>query len=216
MGTGNTNIALNWKDLALLAQSGRWLRISTADDHHRPPGHPCRSSTRWGAPPRAQMTAQMHERLIIDGRTTSMAFCPTIPVGDGRVEELQVRDIVLQKDERLIFSTGCWRRYLGTWEIKDGLLFLNELKGRYRIRDSKPLHADWFTGVLRIPIGKLLHPVNMGFASVYEKELHIKIECGRVAASREIDNTEIPFDRDVLARENLPGHENRFRGDSDF
>ena len=139
-----------------------------------------------------------------------------LPMGDDRIEEVDVSTTVLQENERIIFSTACWRRYLGTWEIRDGQLFLNELKGRYRIRDGKPLQADWFTGVLRIPKGKLLHLVNMGFASVYERELHIKVENGRVVASREIDNTGTPFDLGKLAHANLPGGENRFPGDTDL
>ena len=171
---------------------------------------------RQGRMPAVAMTAQLHERLILDSCETSIAFCPTIPVGDDRIEEVDVSTTVLQKNERIIFSTACWRRYLGTWEIRDGQLFLNELKGRYRIRDGKPLQADWFTGVLRIPKGKLLHLVNMGFASVYERELHIKVENGRVVASREIDNTGTPFDLGKLAHANLPGGENRFPGDTDL
>ncbi len=34
------------------------------------------------------MTAQVHEKLILDGEEISMDFCPTLPENDSRVIEL--------------------------------------------------------------------------------------------------------------------------------
>ena len=53
----------------------------------------------------------------------------------------------------------------------------------------------------------------MGFATVYEKELHIKIEKGKVTKIHENDNTNKEVDRYRLAMDNLPGDENKFDGD---
>ncbi len=92
-------------------------------------------------------------------------------------------------------------------------LVLKEIIGRYNKIDKEPLFAEWFTGVIRIPKGKFLKGVNMGFGSIYEKETHIKIERGKVIKQKEISNTGKDFDRHELANKNLPGGENRFDGD---
>src|SRR5215472_13884933 len=109
------------------------------------------------------MTAQVHEILIIDGEKTSMAFCPKIPEGHPRIVRLngdeidQLRqNIGAEEEEELLrwqslFSTACWRNYLGTWEIKDGRFYLVKLRGMYRLEGNEPVFADWFTGALRIP-----------------------------------------------------------------
>jgi hypothetical protein len=155
------------------------------------------------------MTAQIHETLILNGEKTSMAFCPPLP-RDHRVVELKENEI---DSDSLVFLTACWRRYIGTWEIKDNKLYLNKLFGALKLQSLDPVHADWFTGVLRIPQGERLHYVHMGFGSVFEKELHIKIEKGIVIKSVTIDNRDKEFSNDEIGWKNLPGYENDFNGD---
>ena len=160
------------------------------------------------------MTAQACENLIIDGEETSMAFCPPVPFDDPRIVEVDEDDV--KENDSFVFSTACWRGYIGTWEIKDGRFFLNGLRGRFKLTVDEPIFADWFTGVLRIPRGERLQYVHMGFGSVYEEELHIKIEEGRVITSRVIDNRGKKIDASSLSTQNLPGGENRFPGDDDL
>lgn len=160
------------------------------------------------------MTAQIHENLILDGEETSIAFCPPLPLGHPRL--IEADDAEAARDDPFVFSTACWRRYVGTWEIKEGRFFLVSVRGKYRLLGPDPLFADWFTGVLRIPKGKMLHYVHMGFASVYEQEVHIKIENGVVVASRVIDNRGKQVDTWDLAWKNLPGGEGRFPWDGEL
>ncbi|MGD0025696.1 MAG: hypothetical protein ABSC37_13925 [Xanthobacteraceae bacterium] len=179
------------------------------------------------------MTAQIHERLILDGEELSMAYCPELPEHHARLRELskQEMDARLKQSWKdmeaagrkgelpslaFVHSTGCWRRYLGAWEVRDGQFFLIAIEGRYELLGDGPLLADWFTGVLRVPEGKILTYVHMGFGSVYEKELHIHIERGVVTGRRIYDNRGKTFDEWKLGLDNLPGGENRFRGDRDF
>lgn len=163
------------------------------------------------------MTAQMHENLVLNGEETSMAFCPPLSENNDLIIQLNNEEaehsIKDHKFGKMIFSTACWRGYLGTWEIKENRFYLKDIIGRYKINAPGPVLADWFTGVLRIPRGKMLQGIHMGFASVYEKELHIKIDKGIVVKEVEIDNKNNDIDRDQLALGSLPGDENKFEGD---
>jgi hypothetical protein len=162
------------------------------------------------------MTAQVHEGLIFDGEEMSMAFCPPLPEKHPRIIPVDPDDPKRAESDFILFSTACWRRYQGTWEIKDGRFYLVALRGRFRLAPGGPLLADWFTGVIRIPRGELLQYVHMGFGSVYEEEVHVKIERGVVVASRTIDNRGKEHDRWRLGWENLPGGENSFPGDDEL
>ena len=148
------------------------------------------------------MTAQVHERLIIEGKETSMAFCPPIPDHPR-----------IKTQETTVMSTACWRGYVGTWELKDSKLYLKSIKGRYKLEGDDLLFADWVSCVLRIPDGEMLHYVHMGFGSVFEFENHIKIEDGIVVQERRIDNRGKDVNRWDLGWSNLPGNENSFDGD---
>jgi len=162
------------------------------------------------------MTAQIHESLIYDGDNTSMAFCPPLPENNPRVIELSYEEIQDGDAGGIIFSTACWREYVGTWEIKDGRFYLVGLEGRYRLNGDEPLFADWFTGVLRIPRGEMIVYVHMGYGSVFEEEVHVKIEQGVVTQTRVVDNRGKKHDERQLGSENLPGRENRFPGDDEI
>jgi hypothetical protein len=164
----------------------------------------------------AKMTAQVHERLILEGEETSMAFCPPLPENHARIRELDSAELERASLPGILTSTACWRGYVGTWEIKGGWFYLVDIVGRYRLDGSGPILADWFTGVIRIPRGERLHYVHMGFGSVYEEELHVKIEKGEVVRSRVFDNGNREVDVSDLTWRNLPGFENRFEGDDEM
>lgn len=168
------------------------------------------------------MTAQVHENLILNGKMTSMNFCPPILNSPEIITELSqdefYKGIEEGKIDDITSSTACWRGYIGTWEIKDGKFFLNDVTGCIRLAKKEPIWATWFTGVLRIPQVEELHYVHMGFGSLYEKELHIKIEEGVVKKQRTISNIEkvkklTPEDIHMEGFNNLPGMENHFDGD---
>ncbi len=162
------------------------------------------------------MTAQIHETLIYDGNETSMAFCPPLPEDNPRIKRLTDEEIKANDVDSIIFSTACWREYVGTWEIKEGRFYLVRLEGRYRLNGSEPLFADWFTGVLRIPRGEMIRYVHMGYGSVFEEEAHVKVEQGIVTKTKLVDNRGKRHDERRLAWDNLPGHENRFPGDDEM
>ena len=148
------------------------------------------------------MTAQIHEILILNGEKTSMAATPHFPEDHPRIHAGMPED--MSKVSGGVFSTACWRQYLGTWEIKDGVLYLNHIEGRFQLLGNEPLLADWVTGVLRIPRGEVLHYVHMGFGSVYEEDLLIELKNGRVISERMIDNRGRPFNEWEATMRNMP------------
>ena len=102
-------------------------------------------------------------------------------------------------------STANWRGYVATWEIIDNTLYLTnidsyicprlegecqratlELSFGEKCIDSK-VKADWFTGNLPIPDGKILKQKNV-IGIAYEREIVIKIESGNLITTTTIDN----------------------------
>lgn len=123
------------------------------------------------------MTAQAHEILILDGEDTSMMTCPRLPKNHPRL----IREFNHGWARRNVTrSTACWRKYIGTWEIRNDTFFLRSVIGAYLLRGDEPLKADWYSGTLRVPRGERIQYVHMGFGSVYEEELYIRIRRGRV------------------------------------
>jgi hypothetical protein len=162
-------------------------------------------------PGAATMTAQVHERLILDGQQTSMAFVPWLPSPHPRI----VSRSEPAGDERVIYTTACWRRYIGTWELRNARFYLLALVGRFELVGTEPLWADWFSGVLRVPRGRELHYVHMGFGTIFEEELHIRINDGVETDRRRWDNRGREFNVSKLGLRNLPGDENEFPHDFD-
>lgn len=132
------------------------------------------------------MTDQVKEKLMYEGVEFSMEQCPSFPENDPRIKQLNHHEI--NDPEGFIFSTACWRRYISTWEIKDNKFYLVDIIGIYKLIDDLPILADWFSGVIKVPGGDLLSlNVQMGFKLEYEKELHLKIDRGKVVESKIID-----------------------------
>lgn len=145
------------------------------------------------------MTAQVHEKIIINGTKATMITCPQIP-SDNEFIETVSRDVLSEKIQageinEPVLSTACWRNYIGTWEIREGKFYLIDIIGTYRISSGQPVHADWYTGTIRIPQGRMISYVHIGFESQYEKELLIEIENGIVKGERIYDRMEGPPDK---------------------
>ncbi len=134
------------------------------------------------------MTAQIHELLIFNGEETSMACCPDLPDKHPRIYAPSSNEIEAEGGTYVFMDTSCWRNYQGTWEINNGRFYLVSLSGNLRMRGNEPIFADWFSGDLCIPKGKMLRYIHMGFDSTFEQEVHVKIEKGIVVTSHVIDN----------------------------
>jgi len=130
------------------------------------------------------MTAQIAERLLYQGQTWSMCANP-------------LNDYFAYGGVSPGFQWDCtalWRGYVGLWEIQNDRLYLLELNGALQDGSAASLasvfpdypervFAHWYSGTLRIPQGKLLKYVHMGYGSTYERDLLLEIERGVVVAT---------------------------------
>lgn len=91
--------------------------------------------------------------------------------------------------------TALWRGYVGSWEIVDDRLYLIGLNGTLEGGSEASIatifpdfpnrvFAHWYSGTIRIPQGKQLEYVHMGYGSTYERDLFLDIERGVVVATR--------------------------------
>lgn len=152
-------------------------------------------------PATALATAQQPDVLIYKGKTYDLfanpleAFYPD--------EKKRPRYVV----EPGVMSTGNWRGYVATWTIEDNFLYLVKIDAwtcprnfkncqkvdlarlfGSKYRDGK-VKADWFSGDLRIPDGKMLQYVHMGYGSVYDREITLTVDSGKFVKESIVDNT---------------------------
>lgn len=135
------------------------------------------------------MTAQADEILIFDGKETLISSWPPLPrQHPGIIQRKEEIDQNIQNLAPIIGSTACWRGYIGTWKIQDEQLYLINLVGCYEMVDTHPIFADWVSGLIRVPQGKLLYGDRSG-TKVYAQEIHLRIEQGKVIESTLIDSS---------------------------
>lgn len=162
-------------------------------------------------------TAQQPDVLLYDGKKYSLLANPL----ESYYNEERAKPRFFTRPGSV--STGNWRGYVATWKIEEDFLYLvnidswiceslgsekckkadlKELFGE-KYQDEK-VKADWFTGELRVPDGELLQYVHMGYGSIYEREIILKVEAGKITGKKVIDNTKekIPS-RPELERQEL-------------
>ena len=113
-------------------------------------------------------------------------------------------------------TSGNWRGYIATWKVVDNTLYMAHIEswiGRRKatlesIFGSKcrngRVKATWFSGELRIPDGMELQYVHMGYGSVYERDIIVSVEAGKVTKAVIIDNSKLQLPSDLeLQRQEL-------------
>lgn len=137
------------------------------------------------------MTAQCSEKLSYLGFDLPMATCPLsvyFQLLRAPVDSEFARD-----------NTSLHRGYIGHWKIIDHRLYLSSLHGELNSGEALRLEmifpgfpdlvfAHWYTGTLRIPRGRMLEYKHSGFGSLYEYDLMILIDEGRVKRLCVINN----------------------------
>lgn len=134
------------------------------------------------------MTIQAGDILSYSGEKTTIATEPLKSYLETR------------SDVGFIYkSTALVRGYIGTWEIKSKKLYLVSLAGfiennekvdlNYLFPNKTEVFADWFSGDIRIPEGELLEKINLGYASVFEKDRILTFKEGILISETVKNNT---------------------------
>jgi hypothetical protein len=138
--------------------------------------------------PAAKATAQASDLLIVQGKEFALNTNPL---------ETQLEQKQWKPPEEAVISSGNWRGYIATWEVKDDKLFLKNvtiLVGDHKdesgylrkpiISDLYPgaseVLADWYTGALIVPDGKMTHYVHMGYGSSFDHYQIFRVRAGAV------------------------------------
>ncbi|MFG1376892.1 hypothetical protein [Xanthobacter autotrophicus] len=144
------------------------------------------------------MTAQSPERIILDGRPHALYAQPLYRLLKSfRIDPGQYGEC---------WTTANYRGYIATWDIADGYLRLLHLDVLGRECEESPiplelrtkllragaardfpLPAHWFTGRLRIKLGRRLIYSHQGYSHWFERERVITLKQGRVVRVREVD-----------------------------
>ena len=114
--------------------------------------------------------------------------------------------LVGEKPDFELQHTACRRGYEGTWEICDRRLYLIDLSGITKTGETvslgslfpdfaKRVFANWYTGTVRLPQGKMLEYIHGGYASIYERDLFIEFDKGAVTRTYERVNVVAPKKR---------------------
>lgn len=101
-------------------------------------------------------------------------------------------------------STACWRGYKAIWELKEDKLYLVQVTSCHnscgleiknadlkKMFGTETVFANWFTGKIIVPQGERVQYIHMGYASIYEKELHISFKDGIKTNEKTISNGKI-------------------------
>lgn len=137
------------------------------------------------------MTAQIPEQLRYEGEDLAMCTNP-------------LNDFFAMGGVNPRFGSNCtalWRGYVGRWDIVDGRLYLVGLHGTLEDGTEASLatifpdfpervFAHWYSGTIRIPRGKELEYVHMGYGSKFERDLLLDVERGVVKSTRTRHNGE--------------------------
>lgn len=80
-----------------------------------------------------------------------------------------------------IRQAACGKHHAGRCDVRDARF--SDLAPLFALEDGQ-IPADWFSGDLCVPQGRMLDYVHMGYASRYERYLIIEIAHGAVVSSR--------------------------------
>lgn len=143
------------------------------------------------------MTAQTPERLIIDGKMHLLQTDPLYRLRASRRMELR---------NPKVYCTSNYRGYIGTWALEQGRLLLlhvnwlgypsgevplppDVLSKLLRAIPCKALPAEayWFSGRLKVPLGRCIVYRHHAWANWYERLRVVRIVKGKVVRDRVVD-----------------------------
>jgi hypothetical protein len=142
------------------------------------------------------MAAQQPDKILFNGESFDLYTNPLELFWKSR-----------RKGKQTFISTPeCSRGYVAAWEIRDNKLLLTDIDGYYSRNfiffrkpakysvtklfpksKGRPVSASWFSGKLRVPIGKMILYEPSGYDSRFEKEFIITVDKGEIVKVVTID-----------------------------
>jgi hypothetical protein len=142
------------------------------------------------------MAAQQPDKILFNGENLDLYSNPLEQFWTNR----------RKGREAFISTPECSRGYVAAWEIRDNKLLLKDIDGDYNRNfiffrkaakysltklfpksNGRPIVASWFSGKLRVPIGKMILYEDSSYDSRFEKELIITIDKGEIVKVVTID-----------------------------
>ena len=139
------------------------------------------------------MTVQVQEVLLLEGVRRNMRTIPDLPPAHARIVEIP-HWFVEEGEDGIIESTACWRRYIGTWAIRDDRLYLEEIRGRYRLVGEDAIWAQWFSGTLEVSSDGLMQRAVMGSP---DQDLQIHVVKGCVTGVQVVPKAQAALQDDL-------------------
>ena len=97
------------------------------------------------------MTAQIADDFLLEGSPARLHTIPALPTRHARIVEVPGGGAG-DDDEAVLQSTACWRGYIGSWELREGRLYLCSLRGGRRLIGAGTLFAAWCSQTLRATV----------------------------------------------------------------
>jgi hypothetical protein len=151
------------------------------------------------APATAMATAQEPDLIRIDGTVYPLTTNPLEPYLKAHPDALPTG---------AMYSTARWRGYVAVFELRKQHLFLTAVRIGHEAKSrrgwswidenvfgtmfpgEKRIPADWYSGTLIVPSGKLAQYVHMGYASVYDHYLILTARQGHVVEQHRFSRDE--------------------------
>jgi hypothetical protein len=124
------------------------------------------------------MTTQIPEQISYEGIALDLLEEPELPIGHPRLIELD-RDTFIEQSW-FFDSSACWRRYVGSWSVRQGVLYLTGVEGIYELLPGPDIPATWFSGTLRMPTGGVVSYIDGLYLPKYSSEFFANVERGVV------------------------------------
>lgn len=144
--------------------------------------------------PQTWATGQIGEIILIDGQKYQMLASP--------IEyDYKLSSTLNKYLPQELVSTDCWRGYIGEWEIKDSILYLNRISdyhngktinfrrtfNSYKIKGR--IKASWVSKEIRVAQGTMVKYYHEGFHRYFEQETVYTIKKGKVVNQYIYHNT---------------------------
>ena len=73
-------------------------------------------------------------------------------------------------------------------EIRESLTVEKDIDLKFLFKTTEPVFADWVSGTIRVPLGKMMKYIHMGYESVYQKDMFLTLTNGILKETKIVKN----------------------------